>query len=645
MKFFLFALGWAIAMVVHAQTSFSPRNLQAKHLMTSDEYQIAVNDLRGQGWRLTYVSGYTINDSPRFAAVWEQIPSPDWVARHNLTAAQYQTEFDTLVAEGFRLVLVNGYEVNGQDMYVAIWDKSPAPPGGWTARNGMTAAVYQDTINDLSINQGYRLTHVSGYTIGGEPRFAAIWELRNDGVLWAARHGLTGADFQTEFNNLASQGYRLVLVSGYAVNNVDFYAAIWENSNDGVTFTRFGMSSAEYNGEFANTYYQGYRLEVISAYTVGGIDRYAAIWQNTVFSPDDLNLIDAKIANYITDKQISNNVGISLAITKDERLVFAKGYGVADQGTNFQVNPSHLFRIASISKTITSLTIQKLVDVGLEKTAKVFGPQGILSSISTRPLSDNVRNITVQHLLEHTSGWSDATEPLVGNLLTGTVSQTDTIAAVLNTLEPVDPPNTTYRYSNFGYIVLGRVIEAFTQTPYDTFAKINIMGPRGITRMQIGHKFSIDGEVKYYGVGDTEVNVDGFDSAGGWIAAPIDLLRMMVRVDQLPSKPDNLFSAAREREMYTVTPKSRQGLRPYGQGWLMDPFYRGHNGDLDGTNSFLAQSRNDSDDPTQVPGPYSFAVVANMRVLTDQGGFFFDMRDTIGELTTQVSKWPDYDLF
>jgi hypothetical protein len=163
--------------------------------------------------------------------------------------------------------------------------------------------------------------------------------------------------------------------------------------------------------------------------------------------------------------------------------------------------------------------------------------------------------------------------------------------------------------------------------------------------MQIGHKISIDGEVKYYGVGDTEVNVDGFDSAGGWIAAPIDLLRMMVRVDQLPSKPDNLFSAAREREMYTVTPKSRQGLRPYGQGWLMDPFYRGHNGDLDGTNSFLAQSRNDSDDPAQVPGPYSFAVVANMRVLTDQGGFFFDMRDTIGELTTQVSKWPDYDLF
>src|SRR5579862_7049736 len=64
MKFFLFALGWATAFVIHAQTGFSPKNLQAKHLMTSDEYQTAVSDLRGQGWRLTYVSGYTVNNSP-----------------------------------------------------------------------------------------------------------------------------------------------------------------------------------------------------------------------------------------------------------------------------------------------------------------------------------------------------------------------------------------------------------------------------------------------------------------------------------------------------------------------------------------------------------------------------------------------------
>ena len=534
MKFFLFALGWAIAMVVHAQTGFSPRNLQAKHLMTSDEYQIVVNDLRGQGWRLTYVSGYTINNSPRFAAVWEQIPSPDWVARHNLTAAQYQIEFNTHVAEGFRLVLVNGYEVNGQDMYVAIWDKSPAPPGGWTARNGMTAAVYQDTINDLSINKGYRLTHVSGYTVGGQPRFAAIWELRNDGVLWAARHGLTAAGFQTEFNNLGSQGYRLVHVSVYVVNNVDFYAAIWEKSSGGVTFARHAMSSDEYNGEFANTYYQGYRLKVVSAYTVGGTDGYAAIWENTVFSPTDLNLIDTKIANYITNMQIPNNVGISLAITKDERLVFAKGYGLADQAKNFKVNPSHLFRIASISKPITSLAIQKLVDQGLIKSTTVFGPQGILSGIPTKLLPDRVKKITIQNLLEHTSGWNDATDPAVKKLWSG-AKQIDVIAEVLNFTDPVNEPNTTYFYTNFEYLVLGRVIEAITGQPYDTFAKANILTPCGISRMQIGNINSVAGEVQYYGPGNASFTVDRLDSFGGWIATPIDLVRLMVHVDQLAS--------------------------------------------------------------------------------------------------------------
>jgi hypothetical protein len=57
----------------------------------------------------------------------------------------------------------------------------------------------------------------------------------------------------------------------------------------------------------------------------------------------------------------------------------------------------------------------------------------------------------------------------------------------------------------------------------------------------------------------------------------------------------------------------------------------------------LAQSKDL--DPMTPPGPYSFAVVANMKVLKDQSGFFFDMLNAVGGMTTQVGKWPDYDLF
>ena len=50
-----------------------------------------------------------------------------WVARHGLTSAQYQSEFDKWVGQGFRLVRICGYEEGGQERYAAIWDKTPSP--------------------------------------------------------------------------------------------------------------------------------------------------------------------------------------------------------------------------------------------------------------------------------------------------------------------------------------------------------------------------------------------------------------------------------------------------------------------------------------------------------------------------------------
>ena len=68
---------------------------------------------------------------------------------------------------------------------------------------------------------GYRLTHVSGYSLDNTPLFAAIWELRNDGIQWVARHGMASSEYQTQFNTYVAQGYTLVDVTGYKVNNID----------------------------------------------------------------------------------------------------------------------------------------------------------------------------------------------------------------------------------------------------------------------------------------------------------------------------------------------------------------------------------------------------------------------------------------
>jgi hypothetical protein len=101
-------------------------------------------------------------------------PSPEWQARHRLTAAEYQQTFDQLRGQGFRLVQVSGYGVAGQDRYAAIWERREGPE--LQARHGLTAAQYQQTFDQLR-GQGFRLVQVSGYSIGGgQDRYAAIWE-------------------------------------------------------------------------------------------------------------------------------------------------------------------------------------------------------------------------------------------------------------------------------------------------------------------------------------------------------------------------------------------------------------------------------------------------------------------------------------
>ena len=252
---------------------------QARNGMTSAQYQQTFNELVGQGYRLIDLSGYAVNGQDIYAAIWEKSNGPEWQARNGMTSAQYQQTFNELVGQGYRLIDLSGYAVNGQDMYAAIWEKSNGPE--WQARNGMTSAQYQQTFNEL-VGQGYRLIDLSGYEVNGQDMYAAIWE-KSNGPEWQARNGMTSAQYQQTFNELVGQGYRLIDLSGYAVNGQDIYAAIWEKSNGPEWQARNGMTSAQYQQTFNELVGQGYRLIDLSGYAVNGQDMYAAIWEKSNF--------------------------------------------------------------------------------------------------------------------------------------------------------------------------------------------------------------------------------------------------------------------------------------------------------------------------------------------------------------------------
>lgn len=111
--------------------------------------------------------------------------------------------------------------------------------------------------------------------------------------------------------------------------------------------------------------------------------------------------MDSIIAKYLKRWEVN---GAQLAVSRNDSLVYAKGYGWAEKEKNDPMRPSNILRIASVSKLITATGIMKLQEKGkLKLTDHVFGPQGILNdSAYTNAITDKrYFDITVDDLLRH----------------------------------------------------------------------------------------------------------------------------------------------------------------------------------------------------------------------------------------------------
>src|SRR6266436_752701 len=230
--------------------------------------------------------------------------------------------------------------------------------------------------------------------------------------------------------------------------------------------------------------------------------------------------------------------GLSVAIAIKGKPAYVEAFGVADRDTGEVLTPQHRFRIASISKPITSTGIFTLIEAGkLQLDKRVFGPNSILGD--DYPWSadgSNIEQITIEHLLTHTTGgWSnDARDPM---FLNKEMSHRELITWTLKHMPLATPPGTSFGYSNFGYCILGRVIEKLTGQTYEQFIKENILKRCGIIDMQIAGNTLMDraiNEVKYYSPAGGDpygMNVARMDSHGGWIATPSEMTAFFVHID------------------------------------------------------------------------------------------------------------------
>jgi CubicO group peptidase (beta-lactamase class C family) len=285
--------------------------------------------------------------------------------------------------------------------------------------------------------------------------------------------------------------------------------------------------------------------------------------------------------------------GLSVAIARHKRLAYQEPFGVADRDSGEPVSVSHLFRIASVSKPLTSTAIFTLVQQGkIQLNDKVFGDKGILGKrYGTRPYDSYLQSITIDHLLTHTcGGWDN--RPGDPMFLYPAMSQEELISWTIDN-RPIDNlPGTHWAYSNFGYCVLGRVIEAVTSQTYSEYVKNKILNPSGVEDMQIAGN-TVDqrapNEVKYYeqnGENPYTMNVQRMDSHGGWLASPTDLIRFLTHVDGLGSGA-NILKGDTIRTMTTACATNPH----YARGWAVNEAGNWwHAGSLPGTSTIIVRT-------------------------------------------------------
>lgn len=352
--------------------------------------------------------------------------------------------------------------------------------------------------------------------------------------------------------------------------------------------------------------------------------------------------------------------GAALAVARDGQLLYARGFGYADPEAGEAMQPEALFRIASVSKPLTAVAVMQLVEAGrLALDGKVFELLG-LAERDTDPaaLDARWREVTVQNLLQHRGGWDRGAsfDPMFRAVPFARRRKVDPPAGPWQIIDcmletPLDfDPGSRYAYSNFGYCLLGRVIEAVTGQDYETAVREAVLLPCGAASTRVGATLAdgrLPGEVCYVdsqgGTATSVFDPDGprvprpyggwhleaMDAHGGWVASTVDLVRFADAMPELLT-PESL------RTMFARPADHGGGPVWYACGWSVRRAGRNgrntwHNGLLSGTSTLLVR-RHDG---------FSWAVLFNSQHGQDGKTLAGLIDGLVHRAVDQVQSWPE----
>ena len=314
---------------------------------------------------------------------------------------------------------------------------------------------------------------------------------------------------------------------------------------------------------------------------------------NALTEGKEYHEMDSVIERYLKRWEIN---GAQLVITRNDSLLYARGFGMADKERGIRMEPNMLMRFASVSKLITAVGIMKLQEMKkLKLNEKVFGEKGILrDTVYNNSIKDKrYYDITVEQLLRHQAGFNNyAGDPvsstryiMMQNHLK-TPPDHPTLLKILLKRHLGYTPGEGKCYSNLGYMILSMIIEKKSGMKYENFMQKYVLHPAGCYDMHIAGTYLKDrrpNETKYYmhqgSIPVYEYNNSGrlvekcygdtdlprLSGAGAWCGSTAELSRFIASIDGLPHVKDIL--SKKSIEFMTREQTDHQ----YSIGWNYTP--------------------------------------------------------------------------
>jgi len=457
-----------------------------------------------EGFRFASLSIYGPPRAPLYAILMRRQAAPGdqphWLA---LDAKDLDKTLAEQAAAGYGPGLIAATGPAKTPMFALVCERQPTPA---LIRTGLTSGKPSDKttiegMNRQAKREGRILQSVAIYGSGADLRFAAIWAANKTKTVWNA-DGIaeTAAVYREREHAHASAWCRPAVI---APTPADRYLSLFVDSQVDRWEAAADLTAATLPRELAAWDRKGLSPIMIQAAgaTIGAA-RFAAIavgtdqiltraWNAT--GPVTQAEIDDVVKSVMTRSRIRQ---ASLAIVKGARLIYARGYTFAEAGWPV-TQPTTFFRLASVSKTVTTLGIYQLIERGkLDLSERMQDILKLRTPSGAPPKDKRFAEITIEQMLAHTSGINSneffatvavrnafaKAQPHKRWHLPVTADMTD---AFIAGLDLVSPPGKIANYNNCAYYLLGRIVAKLNgETTALAALRQQVLDPLGIKRLR-----------------------------------------------------------------------------------------------------------------------------------------------------------------